>query len=163
MKIPLPFITGLILLTGTLQSQTSLILLDSTRTSFAAVTVPDIDSASAWYRRVFGFQPAFTYRSEKGDVRVAILASGQQRIELQQHSAAVSGNAPKDKAFLQFGIFKFGVFVTGLDSAFSALERNGIVVVVRPFSDDDGRLRSAILRDPFGNSIQMFEFQKAGK
>ncbi|MEZ4298531.1 MAG: VOC family protein [Polyangiaceae bacterium] len=133
------------------------VALDTGGGAFAAVSVRDRKGCVKWYSEQFGMRETFTYVSEAGDVGISVLSAPGLTLEIQEHAAAAPADTGADKGFLRHGIFKFGVHVQEVDGAVATLKAAGARVVVAPFDDDNNRVRTAVLADPCGNTVQLLK------
>lgn len=127
--------------------------------SFFAISVANIDSMSAWYKRVFGFSAYSEGTVPDRGVKFALLHQGSAIIELLQLPDAKprATIAPATTADYQIhGIFKGGFVVENIDSAYAIVKGRGITFAYDLGKPPNGPYRSFGVRDPEGNLIQVF-------
>lgn len=127
---------------------------------FFALSVADVETSEAWYRRVLGFESVGRLGEEGDAFRIHLLRRDGALVELVQSGAARSLDAhvPTIKKRHQVhGVFKIGFLVASLDDALSRLERREVPLRGKVITEADGSMRSLQVEDPDGNVIQIFE------
>jgi len=132
----------------------------------AALAVPDLDRALAFYCEVVGFRvvmeaelPAgFAPMNEAFGVanaacRVRMIRKGNSCIELFEFADAKAGD-PK-RPVNQLGITHFALVTDDYRKDYDHLAANGVVFNAAPFGAAPQRF--AYGRDPFGNVIELLE------
>lgn len=127
--------------------------------TFFALSVANVDSASAWYRDKLGFQVIANGEAPDKTAKFAFLKSNNSIIEIVQHREArsLADAAPSVKQSFQIhGIFKIGYTVEDLDSVYQYVKERGIPIAYDMMPAKDVPMRSFIIRDIEGNFIQFF-------
>ena len=135
--------------------------------SFVALSVADLPASVRWYRELFGLQLLFEAASPDSGTRVVLLGGPGVRIEFVWHRDARSlssyAGAPTPPDMVH-GPAKIGFFVTDLDQALRALQRQGATIegtwLTRPAhvaASDTLWTRNLLARDPGGTYVQFFE------
>ncbi len=128
--------------------------------SFTALIVTDIDTSMAWYANVLGFKMMNIVLAEDRGFKQSNLKRGNLAIELIELDQAVSlDNAiPNYNAKLRvIGFFKIGFSVSHFDKWIDHLTNEKAEFYGDIVTDDSSGKRMAIITDPDGNRIQLFE------
>ena len=130
----------------------------STSGAFIALSVADLEASGRWYAEKLGLRVVMHVpRAEKA--AVTVLEGSGLIVELIQHDDALplSAAAPAVKAtFLVHGIFKAGVIVDRYEETLATLRARGVEFAMGPFPARAGQRANVIIRDNFGNMIQIF-------
>lgn len=129
---------------------------------FVAISVLDFEQSKLWYEKFFGLKEIYNYQTESGDLKIGIYANSGFKIEIQYHATASESKVPKDKQYLETGVFKYGLGIKNFSKAIDLFKRNNVNFVVEPFDDQVSGSRSAIINDNSGNLIQLFEINTEG-
>ncbi len=135
--------------------------------SFAALSVPDLPASERWYSEVFGLTRVFEGAAPDSSTRVVLLSGRGLRVELVWHRTARSLESyagrptPPDQVF---GPAKIGFYVVDLDRALERLRAQHATIegewLTRPPhvpAADTLWTRNALVRDPAGTYLQLFE------
>lgn len=135
--------------------------------SFAALSVPDLPASERWYSEVFGLTRVFEGAAPDSSTRVVLLSGPGLRIELVWHRTARSLEALAGRPTAPdqvFGPAKIGFYVMNLDKALERLRARHATIegqwLSRPPhvpATDTLWTRNALVRDPAGNYVQLFE------
>ena len=128
---------------------------------FAAVTVADLDSSSAWYERNLRTKRISYSRARSGVAENATVANDYMLVELIHFTAT----APSDTSLVAeraIGLKKFGVWVSPqvFDTVLAHLQKEKASFLGRLFTDDKIEARSFIVKDNSGVLIQFFTSTK---
>ena len=126
---------------------------------FVAMSVPDLDASSNWYVEKLGLKIVKHATSADKKSAVTILQGNGFSVELIWLADAVSLSkiAPELKGSHQVhGIFKSGIFVDDLDSAWQELKSRHVTMAFEPFFDASMQCRMFAIRDNNGNILQFF-------
>ena len=126
---------------------------DAVTGSFFAISVPDLQASSQWYRDKLGLRSIMSIPKQPGAVGLDVLQGNGLTVEIQQHDGAdpVTRGAPSDRQ----GIFKVGVFVKDFDATLAQLRARGVNIFMGPFRNAD-QPPQVIVRDTSGTLIQFF-------
>ncbi len=121
------------------------------------ITVADAEKAAAWYEATFGLARRKSGTFPQG--KFIILGSPSLEVEIIQHEASVDARRELkiSNDYLQRGVFKVGVYVDDLDTTIARLKERHVRLLMEDGKDPELRLRFAILADPDGNTIQLFQ------
>ena len=123
---------------------------------FFALSVPDAAASARWYGEAFGLKVLADFKPDD-TAHVIILQSDTLLLEIVQLGAARSpGEAVVKDRHLTHGIFKVGFHVANLDSAVSKLREMKAEFETDIVDDRAHNLRFVLLRDPHGNTVQLF-------
>ena len=135
--------------------------------SFASLSVPDLPASEHWYREVFGLTRVFEGAAPDSSTLVVLLAGPGLRVELVWHRTARALQAytgaatPPDQVY---GPAKIGFYVQDLDGALARLRALHATIegewLTRPPhvpATDTLWTRNALVRDPAGTYVQLFE------
>lgn len=135
--------------------------------SFAALSVPDLSASERWYSEAFGLTRVFEGAAPDSSTRVVLLSGPGLRVELVWHRTARSLESfaghptPPDQVF---GPAKIGFYVVDLDRALERLRAQHATIegewLTRPPhlpATDTLWTRNALVRDPAGTYVQLFE------
>lgn len=128
--------------------------------AFLAISVSDLEAATAWYRQVLGVEPVREVASADSVLRARLLFFDPVAIELIHHRATLSKGEILDPGAHRFqiqGIVKAGIFVDDIDRLHQHLREQGVNTDARIGVDSLIGARFFVFRDPDGNSIQVFE------
>ncbi|MFY0601146.1 MAG: VOC family protein [Cyclobacteriaceae bacterium] len=135
-------------------------LMDDLEAYFSAMIVSDIDSSISWYSNALGFEVINKVEFKERGFKQSNLKKGKILIELIELDNAVS---PKDaipdyssKTRL-IGFFKTGFLVSNFDKWMIHLESQNIKFHGQIVTDEKTGKKMAIVKDPDGNRIQIFE------
>jgi len=128
----------------------------ATRGAFFALSVADLEASSRWYADAFGLAVVMD-RPRADGVAVRVLEGGGLTVELIQRDGARPDPCGTGDPTLCHGLFKVGLSVKDLSGALQSLAARGILPAFGPFPAQGGQAANAILRDPGGNLVQLFE------
>jgi len=121
------------------------------------ITVADAEKTAAWYEATFGLARRKSGTFPQG--RFIILGSPTLEVEIIQHEASVDARRelkiPND--YLQRGVFKVGFYVDDLDATIARLKERQVRLLMEDGRDPELHLRFALIADPDGNTIQLFQ------
>jgi catechol 2,3-dioxygenase-like lactoylglutathione lyase family enzyme len=127
---------------------------------FAAVSVSNADSTSAWYSNVFGMKLVKSIDTPEGDVHIRILSSNDLTLEIiasRQSKSIVDCSLKPDEGYLLKGIFKFGFYVKDIVTAEKFLKDKKVKFEYNLFEDEDMKIKSFIIADLNGTLIQFIQ------
>lgn len=135
--------------------------------SFAALSVPDLPTSERWYSEVFGLTRIFEAAALDSSTRVVLLSGRGLRVELVWHQTARALSTYTGQATAPdqvFGPAKIGFYVVDLDRALALLRARHATIegewLSRPpqvSASDTLWTRNALVRDPAGTYVQLFE------
>lgn len=134
------------------------------RAFLVALSVEDLDRAMGFYRDQLGFQliertdfPAY------GSSLVFLERDGfrLELVRLDKSSARQAPDAANDASMR--GLVKLGFAVAKVDELVGRLKAAGAKVDVAPFDDAKRGFRGAIVRDPDGNAVALYELRSISK
>jgi len=118
------------------------------------ISVHDAEATTQWYEANMGLKLRKTASYAHG--KAIILGAGDAEVEIIQDDRAQDvGKGLSD--YQKHGIFKIGFYVLDLDGVVTRLKKNNVHFYHDIFTDEELRLRSAIISDNDGNTIQLFE------
>lgn len=117
--------------------------------AFLALRVVDVDAASEWYAGVFDLEEV--RRFERAGLSIRLLQRGGLRVELIEQGGT---SEPPDR---HLGLFKIGLYVEEIGPIHADLVARGLDVDDAVLTDDAFGVQTFVLRDPWGNRIQIFE------
>lgn len=126
---------------------------------FLALSVPHLAASEEWYIKTLGLKKIKHLTSADKKSAVTILQGNGLAVELIWLAQAVSLSsiAPELQGGHQLhGIFKAGIFVDDLDSAWKQLKSLDVIVAFEPFFDAAMQCRMFAIRDNNGNLLQFF-------
>ncbi len=129
-----------------------------THGAFFAISVPNADTSRSWYVDKLGMREIFRSPAQNG-TRVIVVSGGGLTVEILENTAAVPLRtaAPAiSHTTLVHGTFKAGLFVDDFDGAIRRLRDRGVPIAMGPFPASNGVPANAIVRDNYGNFIQLF-------
>ncbi|MEQ9423744.1 MAG: VOC family protein [Cyclobacteriaceae bacterium] len=152
-------IIGFLVLTPLLSSAQSTAP-DDLKASFSAVIVRDIDASKIWYVDFLGFEVVNEVGSDERGFKIVNLKNSTSAIELIELNKALNPAdvIPNytDKTRL-LGLFKIGFIVKDFDGWIDHLTNLGMDVSKDVVEDSLTGKRMAVISDPDGNRIQIFE------
>lgn len=132
----------------------------------AALAVPDLEAALAFYCEVIGFEVVMEATVPSGiDVmseamgiddsgfKVRMIKKGTSRIELFEFNSPMEGE--QDRPVNRTGITHIGLSSNAIVDDYDRLSANGVAFNAELFGAAPGRF--AYGRDPFGNVIELLE------
>ncbi len=125
-----------------------------------ALTVSDAEASAAWYRDNLGFVIFDKMDLPERGMHIRFLKLNGFHLEIAQRgdSFAVKDKVPgKFKKSQVRGYFKFGLLVTDLDGLVTNLQKKGVQFYGEVIVDERFGTRFAMVYDPDGNLIQLFE------
>lgn len=125
-----------------------------------ALSVANVDSSFAWYRRLLGFQPLRAPYAPVSGIRIGFLIQGDFRLELIEAVGARprrSALPDSTRAASLQGFIKLAFRISNLDSAATVFRRAGVPFLFGPATDSSFRVRHFIIADPDGNALQFFQ------
>lgn len=141
-----------------------------------AITVSDLDTATAWYRDVLGFTPVASPITLGGEpferlvgtfgatARVQELALGLERIELIEFLTPRGRPFPGDTRSNDLWFQHIAVIVRDMDEAYAHLRRSGVTHASQgpqrlpDWNVNAGGVRAFYFRDPDGHFLEVLEF-----
>ncbi len=127
---------------------------------FSAMIVDDIDSSINWYSNVLKFEVVNRVESKERGFKQSNLKKGTILIELIELDRAISlKDAVPDYTNKTriIGFFKTGFLVSDFDQWIDHLTRNKVEFYGNIVTDNITGKKMAIVIDPDGNRIQIFE------
>lgn len=125
--------------------------------AFFALSVPDADASAAWYQRHLGFQVITKGEASDKVARGILLEGHGSLLEIVQHAKAKPLKAllpAAEGAHEIHGIFKVGLHLRDIDSAYQAAKDSGAEVAYKLAVAPQMGMRSFTLRDNDGNLVQ---------
>ncbi len=121
------------------------------------ITVADADKAAAWYEATFGLARRKSGAFPQGTF--IMLGSPSLEVEIIQHEASVDARRELkiSNDYLQRGVFKVGVYVDDLDATIARLKERQVRLLMEDGRDPELHVRFALIADPDGNTIQLFQ------
>ncbi|HUQ46740.1 MAG TPA: VOC family protein [Gemmatimonadaceae bacterium] len=131
--------------------------------AFGAITVANLDSASAWYERNLGTKRVSYSRARSGVAENAVVANDYMMIELIHFTA----KAPSDTTLVNsrdVGLQKLGVWVdrSTFEATLAHLQKQEATFLGGVFTDEKISARMFIVRDNSGVLIQFFTRSEPG-
>lgn len=124
------------------------------------ISVRDIVKQQKWYSDNFGLEVLKVVDLPERGIALRVLGRGRIRIELIRNNVSVPrrslANDSTNSTSVQ-GIFKFSLLVQDVDKAAQYFRDHGVQLVSPPFVDEKDRSKYFLIRDPEGNTIQIFE------
>jgi len=129
----------------------------------AAISVPDLDAALAWYRDTLGFTVARTWAwmIAETEGRAAYIERDGFRIELlwcegSEPPPDMTGGVrdPIAQVFVH-GIKHVGLLVGDVDAAVALLEARGVRIAISPLDNAAAGVRFAFFYDLAGNVLEL--------
>ncbi len=127
---------------------------------FTAIIVNNMDQSLQWYTNTFGFSVLNKTVSQEKGFKLANLKRGSVLIELIELKSAVSPSVLLEKNpdySRTTGFFKFGFAIREFDKWVDFLKRSDVVFHGTVVTDGLTGKKMLIVKDPDGNSIQIFE------
>ena len=128
------------------------------RLDHAGLSVADLDAATGFYERAFGFEVEFGFELP-GGIRGVMLRGESGRLELFQHPRAADGlraETPLD-ALATRGYGHFALSATDIEAPFARAVQAGATPKVTPRPSPEPGIRFAFVADPEGNLIELVE------
>ncbi|MCI0449101.1 MAG: VOC family protein [Chlorobi bacterium] len=128
--------------------------------NFTAITVKNIDSSIAWYKKTLGLVQRNRVDSEERGFKQAVLTGSGIMIELVELKLMLSPQeCLKDhqKGTELLGYYKFGFVVMEFDVWIKQLELLGVSFWGKVVTDEVSGQRTFLIADPDGNLIQFFD------
>ena len=127
---------------------------------FVALTVPDLDTAAAWYTEKLGLEIVKNH-AMRADNKAAVTVLRGKGIAVEliwlADAAPLSTVAPQLKGPQDiYGILKAGFFVDDLDAALKELKARNVTMAFEMFYDKALDCRMFAIRDNNGNILQFF-------
>jgi catechol 2,3-dioxygenase-like lactoylglutathione lyase family enzyme len=126
--------------------------------AFFALSVPDAEASAAWYQKHLGFQIISKGEAPNKVARGILLQGNGSLIEIVQHSKAQPLKVllpHAEGAHEVHGIFKSGLHVRDIDSAYRAVRKSGAEIAYNlDGTSPQTGMRSFTLRDNNGNLVQ---------
>ncbi len=124
------------------------------------LSVSDLDAASEFYSRAFGFTPQLEFDLAPHPIRGLMLAhpSGS-RLELFEHSGSVPGLQATGpiEAHATRGYSHFALRTPDIGAVFADALGAGATAVIEPRPSPEPGVRFAFLADPEGNLVELVE------
>ena len=127
---------------------------------FTALIVEDIDQSIDWYTSFLGLEVHNKTELKERGLAIANLKKEGIWLELIEMKSAISlSELMKDKENTSriHGIFKTGFLLSDFDKWISFLEETNVHFHGSVVKDNNTGKRTVIIKDPDGNSIQLFE------
>ncbi len=125
---------------------------------FFAVYVNNVDSASAWYQRVFDMKVVKVVELPDENVHVRILSNDFLAAEIMEIKNKKSGNVDTENFRLVY--FKIGFFVKDIAAAEQYFISRKVKIKYRPFTDEATKSTSFIIEGYNGALIHILEENK---
>lgn len=135
----------------------------------AAISTPDIDRLTAFYRDLFGFETVFELAWEPGmaaidrmmavdgtAARVVMLRTGNSFLEFFEFSSPTPRRQVEDRPVIDHGITHICIAVDDAVAECSRLERLGLRLHCAPIKSNTP-ICGTYARDPDGNVIEILE------
>jgi lactoylglutathione lyase len=125
----------------------------------AGLSVGDLDAASRFYERAFGFALEFAF-DLPGGIRGAMLRlEGGARLELFEHPDPAHGLTPGSplEALATRGYGHFALAAPDISALYEHAQRAGATGKVSPRQSPEPGVRFAFLADPEGNLVELVE------
>jgi len=121
------------------------------------ISAEDAEKTAQWYEGSLGLTRVKTGTFPGG--KFIILGSPRVSVEIIQQDSAVDARKQLniDHDYLLHGFFKIGLYVKDLDATIARLKRTNVRIHLERGTDEQLRLRFAIIHDNEGNTIQLFE------
>ena len=121
------------------------------------ITVADAEKTAAWYEATFGLARRKSGTFPQG--KFIILGSPSLEVEIIQHEASVDARRELkfSNDYLQRGFFKGGFYVDDLDATIARLKERQVRLLMEDGRDPELHVRFALIADPDGNTIQLFQ------
>lgn len=135
-------------------------ILVTTGHQFFALTVSNVDSASAWYERVFSLHLVKEVKVKENNLHVRILANENLTLELLQLDGTRSlkdCGISTDEGHLRRGFVKVGFYVPDITVAEKFFSERNVKIKYKTFDDKEMKVRSFIAQDLYGNLIQVMQ------
>jgi glyoxylase I family protein len=132
----------------------------SLRLDHVGLSVGDLDAASEFYSRAFGFAPQLEFELAPHPVRGLMMRhESGMRLELFEHSgsAARIQNASPIEALATRGYGHFAFAAPDIDAVFAGALEAGARPVLEPAPSPEPGVRFAFLADPEGNLVELVE------
>lgn len=127
---------------------------------FWAVSVPNVDSAAAWYKNVFDLKEASSVSLQDSTFLAKILKGSKIILEIVQvansNTLADLSLKPGEGHKMQ-GLFKTGFYVKNIEQAKKYFLGKKVTIVYDIFVDKGLGAKSFVIQDPYGNLIQVFQ------
>jgi catechol 2,3-dioxygenase-like lactoylglutathione lyase family enzyme len=131
--------------------------IDPAGRQFFALSVPNAQSTSDWYRRAFGVQLLHEIKPADGSAHILIVGTDELLIEIMQSRAAKSPGAEViENRHLTHGIAKIGLYVQDLDGAVEHLRGMNAKFATGIIENQKLDMRFVLVKDPDGNIVQLF-------
>jgi lactoylglutathione lyase len=130
------------------------------RLDHVGVSVGDLDGASEFYSRAFGFARQLEFELAPDPVRgLMMYHESGMRLELFERAESVAGvqGAPPIEALAVRGYGHFAFAAPNIDSLFAHALEAGASAVMEPGPSPEPGVRFAFLADPEGNLIELVE------
>lgn len=134
--------------------------------NFMAVNVSNADSLAKWYEDLFGLKLLKEIKTADGSAHIRIEGNESLMVEILQvkdSKTMADCQLRKDEFHLLRGYFKVGVWVRDIQKAADYFKSRGVIIQHDIFSDKDTAMRSFILEDPSGNSLQFLQHDTSVK
>jgi catechol 2,3-dioxygenase-like lactoylglutathione lyase family enzyme len=122
------------------------------------LSVADIDRSISFYSRHFGFTPVERKAFPDLNMEIAFLERNGFRLELVElaNSQARMPPDPANDASMR-GLAKLAFAVSDVDGLVTLLKADNVKVVVAPFDDRERGFRGALVRDPDGTLVGLYQ------
>lgn len=124
-----------------------------------AISSSDAEVSASWYTQHLGFKEFDRMSLPKRNMLIIFVKRNDFIIEISQRQDSVSpmGKLGLAKKSQVQGFFKFGFKVRALDPLLARLKTAGVSFYGSAFDDPRFGMRTAIIKDPDGNLIQLFQ------
>lgn len=127
---------------------------------FSAIIVDNIDTSIEWYTTILGFEVLNKVELTERGIAQANLKRGTIAMELIELDSAISRDelVTMNPDFKRIqGIFKIGFSVESFNDWVTFLETSNVTFNGSVVVDEQSGKKMVIIKDPDGNSIQLFE------
>jgi catechol 2,3-dioxygenase-like lactoylglutathione lyase family enzyme len=134
-----------------------------------AISTPDLDQSVAFYRDLFGFQPAFdfswdasnenfkrTHSEPETAGRVVMLERDNARLEVFEYARPAPRRRDSAPRNGDHGLCHFSFEVSDIDAEFERLVAGGMEFLSEPVPQ--ANIKCCYGRDPDGNLIELIEY-----
>ncbi len=130
------------------------------RLDHVGLSVGDLDAASEFYSRAFGFAPQLEFELAPHPVRGLMLRhESGMRLELFERTGSVPGvqGGTPIEALATRGYGHFAFAAPDIDAVFAGALEAGASAVLEPAPSPEPGVRFAFLADPEGNLVELVE------
>ena len=130
------------------------------RVDHVGLSVRDLDAASEFYTRAFGFAPQLEFELAPHPIRGLMMRhESGMRLELFEHQASVPGppGLTPIEAHATQGYSHFALSAPDIGAVFADALAAGATAVIEPRPSPEPGVRFAFLADPEGNLVELVE------